>query len=200
MYQIKIINKKEELCSCDSFSIRHFNWGGDYRPQAYGYAGLLKDKGFLIRLLCKEENPLCTYTKPNDPVYLDSALEAFLQLNSEKVSDYINLELNSNGTLLAKFGKDRSTRTDFTLRQIKNCPVESGRTDDTWWVEILLPFSIIEELYGPLSFSEGTKIRCNFYKISESKSCEHYASYAPIQHPQPNFHLPEFFADAVISK
>lgn len=200
MYQIKAINHMEDILSCENFSIRFFNWGGDYRPESWGYAGLLEDKGFLIRLCCKEENPLCTYTEPNDPVYLDSAMEAFLQLDPENRLDYVNLEINSNGTLLAKFGEGRSDRSFFSPQQMDACRVTHGRDNDIWWVQVLLPFSVIEELYGPLSFTNGTKIRCNFYKISESKSLEHYASYAPIHYSKPNFHLPEFFADAVISK
>lgn len=200
MYQIKMINQTEDILSCEKFNIRFFNWGGDYRPLSWGYAGLLKERGFLVRLYCKEEDPLCTYTEANDPVYLDSALEAFLQLDPENTNNYVNLELNAAGVLLAKFGEDRSDRVYFSNKLHKDCRTNHGRTDDTWWVQVLLPFSVIEELYGPLTFNEGTKIRCNFFKISEGKSLEHYASYAPIYYPQPNFHLPEFFADAVIAK
>lgn len=200
MYQIKMLECEEDILSCEPLSIRCFNWGGSYRPVSFAQAGLLKEKGFLIRLSSQETNPLCTYSHNDNPVYLDSALEAFLQLNPEHDLRYINLELNSAGALLAKFGKDRADRISFTKSQYECCPTWHGQNEDGWWVQVLLPFSLIEEFYGPLSFAEGTKIRCNFFKISESKSVEHFASYAPISYPTPNFHLPEFFADAVIIK
>lgn len=200
MYQIKLLNHQDEILSCPQFLIQFFNWGGNYRPYSYGYAGLLKEKGLLVRLYSQEADPLCTYDQSNDPVYLDSALEAFFQLDPEHSKSYINLELNAAGVLLAKFGEGREKRTFFSQKQIDRCHVRHGRSQDFWWVQILLPFSVIEDFYGPLSLEAGSKIRCNFYKISENKSLEHYASYAPIYYPKPNFHLPEFFADAVISK
>ena len=200
MYQIKIIEQEKEITSCSQFAIQCFNWGGDYQPYSYGYAGLLNQQGLLIRLCSQEADPLCTYAQANDPVYLDSALEAFLQLNPEQISNYINLELNAKGVLLAQFGKNKNERSFFSEEQIKSCRITHGQNEDFWWVQALLPLSVISQLYGPLSLNEGTRIRCNFFKISESKAQEHYASYAPIQYPKPNFHLPEFFADAIITK
>lgn len=199
MYAIKIIKEPEHLLDCQPFSIDNFSWGGSYRPVAWGYAGLLSEKGFLIRLESSEPDPLCTYTKTNDPVYKDSALEAFLQLNPDHSPAYINLELNANGTLLAMFGDKKDNRICFSEEQAALCPVTCYRGSEGWWVQLLLPFCVIEDFYGPVSFLPGTRVRCNFYKISESPAWEHYASYAPISHEVPNFHLPVFFADAVIT-
>jgi len=70
-----------------------------------------------------------------------------------------------------------------------------------WWVEILLPFSVIDDFYGEGSTAKLTKgaiLRCNFFKLSETPEVEHYASYSPIDYPTPNFHMPEFFAEAVV--
>ena len=35
-------------------------------------------------------------------------------------------------------------------------------------------------------------------KISEAADIEHYAAYAPITSPVPSFHMPEYFAEAVL--
>ena len=44
----------------------------------------------------------------------------------------------------------------------------------------------------------GSRFTCNFYKIKESKGLTHFASFAPITAPEPDFHLPEYFAHAQI--
>lgn len=208
MYEIKQITEPAEILSCTRFDINHFNWNSNYQPVSYGYAGLLKDKGLLVHLCCEENNPLCTYTEPNSMVYKDSALEAFFQLNPEHNNGYINLELNSAGVLRAQFGETRDEREFFTSEQMEKCVIEHGRNQDVqnqniqnhdyWWVQILLPFSVMEDFYGKIDLTEGTRLRCNFFKLAEAAEIEHYASYSPIEHPVPNFHLPEFFAEAVI--
>lgn len=211
MYEIKKITSKQDILTCNKFEINHFNWSSGYKPYSYGYVGLLENSGLLVRLCCEEDNPLCTYTKPNSMVYKDSALEAFFQINPEKNKGYINLELNSAGVLLAQFGENRDERIFFTEEQMKQCEIRSGKealdakngspVQNMWWVEILLPLAIINNFYGEGSavrLVEGATLRCNFFKLSETPEIEHYASYSPINYPTPNFHMPEFFAEAVI--
>lgn len=203
MYEIKQIKEPAEILSCTKFEINHFNWDSSYQPYSYGSVGLLETKGLLVRLCCAENNPLCTYTQPNSMVYKDSAMEAFFQLNPEHDNGYINLELNSAGVLRAQFGETRDERLFFTEEQMKKCHIEHGTEQispeqSLWWVQILLPLSVIRDFYGELELTEGTRFRCNFFKLAESAEIEHYASYSPIEHPVPNFHLPEFFAEAMI--
>ena len=211
MYEIKKITSKEDILTCNKFEINHFNWTKDYRPYSYGYVGFLEKEGFLVRLCCEEDNPLCTYTEPNSMVYKDSALEAFFQINPEKNKGYINLELNSAGVLRAQFGETRDEREFFTEEQMKQCEITYGKENaensntgkPAWWVQILLPFAIIDDFYGKGSFAElteGTPLCCNFFKLSETPEVEHYASYSAIEYPTPNFHMTEFFAEAVIRK
>lgn len=70
----------------------------------HGYIGFIPRDGFYLKLVCEETNPLRTYTKANDPVYQDSAMEVFLMFDSEGEKAhkgvYINLEMNSNGAFL----------------------------------------------------------------------------------------------------
>ena len=211
MYEIKKITSKEDILTCNKLEINHFNWTKDYRPYSYGYVGLLEKEGFLVHLCCEEENPLCTYKEPNSMVYKDSALEAFFQINPEQNKGYINLELNSAGVLRAQFGETRDERDFFTEEQMKQCEVTCGKEkardsktgNSIWWVQILLPQDIIDNFYGSKTFAsltEGKILHCNFFKLSETPEVEHYASYAPIDYPTPNFHMPKFFAKAVIGK
>ena len=143
-------------------------------------------------------------------VYKDSAMEAFFQFEPEQYKSYINLELNSAGILRAQFGETRDERTFFNNEQMAQCKIQCGKepiyshaeektlSASMWWVQILLPLTLIEVFYGKIEVKEGSRLRCNFFKLSETAEIEHYASYTPIAHPVPNFHMPEFFAEAEV--
>ena len=72
--------------------------------------------------------------------------------------------------------------------------------EEQWNVNLTLPIEILEQVYGKLNLQEGSDFRCNFYKICETKEYEHYAAYRCVESEQPNFHLPEYFENAVILK
>ena len=68
-------------------------------------------------------------------------------------------------------------------------------------MNLTLPIEILEQVYGKLNLQEGSDFRFrNFYKICETKEYEHYAAYRCVESEQPNFHLPEYFENAVILK
>lgn len=119
-----------------------------------------------ISNLCVEKNPLRIYKKDQDPVYKDSAMEAFFNLKE-------------------------------MIRKMK-CSAEIQ--EEQWNVNLTLPIEILEQVYGKLNLQEGSDFRCNFYKICETKEYEHYAAYRCVESEQPNFHLPEYFENAVILK
>lgn len=83
------------------------------------------------------------------------------------------------------------------MLQKLNCKAEVE--EEQWNVSLMVPIEILECIYGELYLKEGTKFNCNFYKICETKENEHYASYEYVKSKNPNFHLPEYFAEAVIT-
>lgn len=46
-YQVKRINKKEEIESCDQFAIEQYYWDSKQEPKAHGWMGYLENQGFL---------------------------------------------------------------------------------------------------------------------------------------------------------
>ncbi len=42
----------------------------------------------------------------------------------------------------------------------------------------------------------GMKVRMNLYKCGDNLSKPHFLSWQPIDMPQPNFHVPQFFGEA----
>lgn len=200
--QVKILNDVTELTKAVPFRIDKLLWGTKSIPDTYGYIGFVPGDGFYLKMTCEETDPLRTYTEYQDPVCLDSAMEAFFMFHGNADSGtapvYLNLEANANGALLAQYGPERNGRTSFPEEDRKEfcCGAESA--GDCWTLELRVPLTILERLYGPLDLKKGSRFTCNFYKISETKSTEHYASFSPVRSENPDFHRPEDFADAVI--
>ena len=106
----------------------------------------------------------------------------------------------ANGALLACYGKNKMNRIPFTPDQIRKMKCSAEIQEEQWNVNLALPIEILEQVYGKLNLQEGSDFRCNFYKICETKEYEHYAAYRCVGSEQPNFHLPEYFENAVILK
>lgn len=198
-YTIKTISSKADLKNCPVFHVDQYNWGGDYRPQTYGSLGFIPGTGFYLKMFCKEKNPTATYIKPNDPVCLDSTMEAFFQFYpTTHPGCYLNFEANSLGTLHAKYGYGRHDRSTFPNELHEACDCRGCVHEDYWTLELMIPLGLIQLVYGNSTFAKGDTIACNFYKIKESKGLTHFGSFSKIQNDTPDFHLPEFFAKAVI--
>lgn len=197
IYKIKTITDYEQLEECPLFYVNNFNWGGEYRPKTHGQLAFVKNEGFLLNMTCEESDPVCTYFNMNDPVYLDSAMEAFFMFHTDS-DNYINFEVNSAGAMIARFGASRNDRTSLTPEEMAACNCTATVREHTWSVELFIPLSIIGKYFNIASFAPKDKIRCNFYKIAEGSVDTHFASYTPIHYPEPNFHLTQFFADGVI--
>lgn len=201
--EVQLIEKKELLESVEPFEIKNLLWGTEKIAKTYGYIGFVPKDGLYLKLVCLEKNPLRVYKEDQDPVYKDSAMEAFFQFagdNKAANDNYLNFEMNANGALLACYGKNKTDRTPFTPDQIQKmkCTAEINEDEGQWSVNLVLPTEIVEQIYGRLDWKEGMVFCCNFYKICETKEYEHYASYRYVESEQPNFHLPEYFEKAVI--
>lgn len=199
-YTVCTIEHQEQFADCPEFSIDHFNWVQGYYPLSFGRLAYLKNQGFLLNLRCLETNPVRTFTSNNDPVYQDSALEAFINFYPDLPSaGYINFEINANGAVLSQYGTGRKNRTSLTSLGITIPKCTPHIDESSWSVEIRIPLTLIHTVYSALDLPHGfDRITCNFFKIKESVPKEHYASYSPISSETPDFHLPEFFASCKV--
>ena len=86
-------------------------WEEGYTPTTTAQMVYVEDHGFVLRMSCREANPLVTYHNYNDPVYLDSCMEFFADWLCD--GRYINMEMNAAGTLLSNVGNGRHGRTSI---------------------------------------------------------------------------------------
>lgn len=202
--EVKMIDGVEQLEQTAPFFVDKLLWGTKSIPKTYGYLGFVKGDGFYLKMICEEKDPLRTYTQDRDPVYQDSAMEAFFMFESEHAKNgppvYFNFEFNANGALLAGYGKQRTYRSYFAKELYPEFRCKAEIKEDQWSVSLRIPLAILEPVCGSLDLEKGSTFTCNFYKISETKEIEHYAAYAPISSDIPSFHVPEFFETAKIVK
>lgn len=200
--EVSVIRSAKELERVEPFRVEYLLWGTKKIPDTYGYLGFVPGEGFYLKMVCEEADPLRTYTNALDPVYRDSALEAFFEFEAAKERIvppiYLNFEVNANGALLAAYGTRRTYRTYFAKEEMDSFDCKAQIDADKWSMSLHIPIGILEKIYGPLELKVGSEFTCNFYKISEAKEMEHYASCFPILSEIPSFHMPEFFGTAKI--
>lgn len=202
--KVRMIDGVEKLEQCPPFFVDKLLWGTKSIPKTYGYLGFVPGDGFYLKMICEEKDPLRTCTEDRDPVYRDSAMEAFFMFESQHAKSgspvYFNFEFNANGVLLAGYGNRRTYRSFFAKELYPEFHCKAEISEEQWSVSLRIPITVLEKVCGSLNLEEGSAFTCNFYKISETKEIEHYAAYAPIDSDVPSFHVPEFFETAEIVK
>lgn len=83
--EVRLIENKELLESVELFKIENLLWGTEKIAKTYGYIGFAQGEGLYIKLVCEEKDPLRVYKEDQDPVYKDSAMEAFFQFKLKEM-------------------------------------------------------------------------------------------------------------------
>jgi hypothetical protein len=121
---------------------------------------------------------------------------------------YFNFEINCGGTMLLSYHEHPEYKGPIR-REPCAVPWELASQvviyhsmpdvvdpeiakDVVWHNEFFIPCRLLEAYIGPLGDLGGQEWRANFYKIAETNSHPHFASWSPILEGV-NFHSPEFF-------
>lgn len=139
-----------------------------------------------------------------DDVCTDSCVEFFFTPGTNLASGYFNLEMNCGGTILFRHQTiplgDYVPLTINELEQIDVAHSLPSRVDPevagatTWTVAYRLPINLLTR-YDPTLVrpAPGVAWRGNFYKCADETSHPHWLTWAPVDHPEPNFHIPSSF-------
>ncbi len=137
------------------------------------------------------------------PVYKDSCVEFFFTPEEDVENGYFNLEMNCGGTLLFHHkGKMEGRGTHVSTEHIDQIQVAHSLPkiidpeiveQTNWVVEYRIPLSMLANYHHIQKPKPGTIWRANFYKCADATTHPHWLTWAPVEFPRPNFHLPEFF-------
>ncbi len=175
-----------------------YRWGSDYTPKAYAQVIFKEGDGFYVRMECKETEPRAVYIDYSDPVYEDSCLEFFVIYMPDLSGKYINTEMNANGAYLCYFCESNSNNVTIDTVTGSMPTVTSFKTETSWGVSLYVPLGLIRDAYGSADITLGSKVLANFYKCGDKTAVRHYGSWNEVINENPNFHLPEYFAEIEI--
>lgn len=174
------------------------NWPADYPYAPQASVRMFHNGEYLfIRYDVSEACTAARVAEDNGEVWTDSCVEFFISVDD---SGYYNFETNCIGKLLLGFrSKDREPvlAPEPVLGSVKRlsslpCRVfDERRHAGPWWLVLAIPASALF-MHGLDSWT-GIRARANVYKCGDKLSMPHFLSWKPIKHPEPNFHLPEFF-------
>ncbi len=152
-----------------------------------------------IKFFVQEKDVTAKYINSNDPVYKDSCVEFFISLGDD--AHYYNFEFNSKGTCLAQYGLSKTEREFLPVDVIKSIKSISTfkSTNADGLVEWELIVGIPKEAfaYHQITDFSGKKSKVNLYKCGDDLPKPHYLCWNLIISSEPNFHLPEFFGEAI---
>ncbi|MBE6585471.1 MAG: hypothetical protein E7645_02965 [Ruminococcaceae bacterium] len=182
-----------------SACVDNFFWYVGHAPTTTAKLVYVEGFGFILRMICEEINPKAVYQNYNDPVYTDSCMEFFCDWLGD--GRYINMEMNSLGTLLSCIGPDRHARTPVAdLSEGELFPVNGAVCDGYWQVTAEIPTALLCKILGVSSipFGKGYTFRGNFYKCGDKTAVIHYGMWNPIGTEKADFHRPEYFGTLII--
>lgn len=148
-----------------------------------------------------------TVTKFNGPVSENSCVEFFFSPDTAQPLWYFNLEINAGGTpLIFYIKKPRAGHTPLTDQDIKSIEIAHSmpavvnpeiKEPTTWTIEYRIPIGMLKKYANVTAPAPGVKWKGNFYKTGSETSNPNYMTWSYVEHPKPNFHLPEFFGDLI---
>jgi len=141
------------------------------------------------------------------PVCRDSCVEFFFSPGTDLSKGYFNVEMNCGGTMLLNFQviprKNMVLLAEEDLARIEVASsqpriVEPEIVQPTvWTVEYRLPVDILERYSSADKPAPGVEWRANFFKCADASSHPHWLTWAKVNRPRPDFHVPEDFGKLV---
>jgi hypothetical protein len=155
------------------------------------------NNAILLKYYVLEAETLARFKQPNDPVYRDSCVEFFIAFDND---GYYNLEFNSLGTCLGGYGKERGKSQVQPAALLRTIETYLQKTQNdgqlsAWSLTLEIPVSVFS--FDPVTSLHGKKCRVNFYKCGDDLEKPQFLAWSNIEWPEPNFHLPQFFGEAV---
>lgn len=146
----------------------------------------------LLKYNVIESELIANYREINDPVYDDSCVEFFIKFDNDV--NYYNLEFNCMGTPLVGYGSgkyDRITVSKEIVSKIQSrSHIRTTAEGIHWQLSLIIPFTVF--VFHSFTSLKNESCSANFYKCGDKMTYPHYLSWNNIDHPSPNFHLPQF--------
>lgn len=181
-----------------TFLIENFPWDtGGYRPRTVVTLTRLP-QALKVQFVSWESPVRAVETENNTDVYCDSCVEMFIQPNPEEDHRYMNVECNPNAAVYCAVNTPGGDRITLPGEVIESFQAKTAVYVDRWEAELSIPAKVLQEIFPGYAHRAGVRIRGNFYKCGDKTAHPHFGCWQPIDWPEPNFHLPQFFGDIIL--
>jgi hypothetical protein len=198
--------EKSAWTNCPAIELKNFmGTQPEHRPGTQ--AKLLYDDRYIYVIFRVEDRYVRAVARKNqDAVCRDSCVEFFFTPADDISVGYFNLEMNCGGTMLLYYIKDRLSENPKGYVEVDCDPIEVFHSlpkviepeivePTTWVVEYRIPFGLMEKYCPVVKPTSGVSWRANLYKCADATSHPHWLTWAVVDNPKPNFHLPKFFGE-----
>jgi hypothetical protein len=189
----------ESLDRLNPQSLDHLLWSADgYKPKVW-FTMAHNGQCVFLRYTVNEDHIRAVYNNINDPVYKDTCVEFFISFGND--ANYYNLEFNCAGTCTAGYGSGKHNRQILSADAIKKIRSQTrlryvnAEFEYCWDLTLIIPVTVFA--YHKNINLNGALCRANFYKCGDDLPQPHFLAWSNISSEQPNFHLPEFFGNAL---
>jgi hypothetical protein len=137
----------------------------------------------------------------------DSCVEFFFIAGTDTAKGYFNFEMNCGGTMV--FHHQIMPHVDSKQIAQADCDkidiyhslptiIDPEIKEPTVWVvQYRLPFDILEHYAKIVRPAPGVVWQANFYKCADATSHPHWLTWAKVNRPQPDFHVPDSFGELI---
>ena len=151
---------------------------------------------FYMRFDCQDHDIWGNYTRRDDPIYNEEAVEVFIAPGEKDPLDYYEFEVSPNGVLFDALihNPDGQNNALMSGDLSWDCPGIEWRAwrNDTlhhWWVSLAIPWHSLTAT-GELPKSW----RANFYRIERPHDGEaEFSCWSPVMTRVADFHRPAYF-------
>jgi len=191
------LNKLLSAIAWNDIAIANWNHDYPYAPKAK-FRLAYDQQAIVIQYKIEEEVIKAHYYMHNDNIWEDSCVEFFISFDNRK--HYYNFEFNPIGAGLIGYGtsikaeRSRLTRQQIDQVEVFTC-IERNNLGTQWSLIQYIPYSAFSYSQVTYAFLKENPIFANFYKCGDHLPKPHFLSWNKINHPTPNFHLPEFFGE-----
>jgi hypothetical protein len=148
-----------------------------------------------VRFDCADRDAWGTFTRRDDPLYLEEAVEVFLAPGDADPARYCEFEVSPRGTLFdAVIDNPDSDRATMRADPGWDCPglrweAGTGTVSQDWWATLAIPWAALAP-ETPLP-----KVwRANFYRIERPRDGEpEFSAWSPTLTQPADFHQPKRF-------
>lgn len=155
------------------------------------------DAALHVRFDCVDRDAWSTYTRRDDPIYEEEAVEVFLAPGEADPIDYFEFEVSPAGVLFdARIHNPTGLRPDLRADVAWDCPRlrwQAGRDAERperqdWWAVLEIPWA------GLVAGAPPRVWRANFYRIERPRDSEpEFSGWSPTLTRPADFHKPARF-------